>query len=70
MQLLHTQLQDEIDFSSESIAGLRLEATCVVTDAQWVLSFRIRTAEGAFTYESLLKFYLCTRQSELHPSAS
>jgi hypothetical protein len=69
MQLLHTQLQHEINFSSENLACLRLEATCVITDAQWVLSFRIRTPDRVITLRSVPEFYLCTRQSELHSSA-
>jgi hypothetical protein len=64
MQLLHTQLQNEINFTSENLAGLRLEATCIITDAQWVLSFRLRTPDGIFTLRSVPEFYLCTRQSE------
>ncbi|KAH7085276.1 heterokaryon incompatibility protein-domain-containing protein [Paraphoma chrysanthemicola] len=64
MQLLRTQLQNEIDFSSENLASLRLEATCVNTDAQWVLSFRLRTPDGVFPLRSAPEFYLCTRQDD------
>jgi hypothetical protein len=64
MRLLRTQLQNEINFSSENLAALRLEATCAVTDAQWVLSLRIRTPSGVFTLRSAREFYLCARPSE------
>jgi hypothetical protein len=70
MQLLRTQLQNEIDFSSENLASLRLETSCVITDAQWVLLFRIRTPDGVFTLRSVPKFYLCTSQGELHSNTS
>jgi hypothetical protein len=64
MQLLRTQLQNEVNFSSENLAALRLEATCTVIDAQWVLSLRIRTSSGVFTLRSAREFYLCARPSE------
>jgi hypothetical protein len=70
MQLLRTQLQHEIDFSSENLASLRLETSYIITDAQWVLSFWIRTPDGVFTLRSVPKFYLCTSQGELHSSTS
>lgn len=69
MQLLRTQLQNEINFPSENLASLRLEATCVVTDAQWVLSFRIRTPDGVFPLRSVPEFYLFAKEGELHPWA-
>ena len=64
MMLLSTALQDDIRDSPHKLKDLQLKAICVITDAQWVVSFQIQSRDGVIDPKSAPKFSLCTKPSK------